>query len=130
MTTIQETPTPIRVAETDHDGAGAPSELPEVLPIAEGEPTFIPPAALVEATAAADSITAWHNAQTVTSLWTNSSANNGWAAIAGVGFLKVNNAEETSHQTMLALLSLAHATGAKVNVRVESDNLIHEVYSL
>ena len=130
MTTIQETPTLIPVSETDPDGAGAPSGLPEVQSVAEGEPTFIPPAALVEANAAEESITAWHNGQTVTTMWTNSSANNGWAAIAGVGFRKVNNAEETSHQTMLALLSLAHATGGKVNVRIEADNLIHEVYSL
>ncbi len=130
MTTIQETPTLIPVSETDRDGAGSPTELPEAHSIAEGVPTFIPPAALVEANAAAESITAWHNGQTVTTMWANSSANNGWAVIAGVGFRKVNNADETSHQTMVALLSLAHATGGKVNVRIDADDLIHEVYAL
>ena len=132
MSTMQAAPKQMAPeARSSVDDAGGPVELAETHTaiVEEAAPTFIPPTASIRASAANEGVTAWHNSQTVTAMWANAAANNGFAAISGVGWRRINPAQETAHQTMVALLSVAHATGGKVNVRIEADNLIHEVYS-
>lgn len=132
MSTMQAAPNQIAPkSRSSVDDVGSPTDLTQAHTATAEEvaPTFIPPNASIQASAADEGVTAWHSGQTVTAMWANAAANNGFAAISGLGWRRINPAEETAHQTMVALLSVAHATGGKVNVRIEADNLIHEVYS-
>jgi hypothetical protein len=99
-----------------------------------GVPTLAPPtetaaAAAAQADDGARGITAWQSGVHVTATWSNSAARNGWAAIEGLGWRRVLADNDWTFTTMVAILSHARQAGTTVNVRVEADNLIHEVYA-
>ena len=74
-------------------------------------------------------ITAWHNAKKVHAMWCNSSARNAFASIQDLGWKRISAANDSAFINMVMILSLAEQTGANCNVRIESDNQIHEVYA-
>lgn len=91
-----------------------------------GTPVLAPPSE--EAASAEQAITAWHTGVKVDGLWCNASARNAWALVAGIGWRRVAVANDSAFLTLTALLSHARQMGSSCNVRIESDNLIHEVY--
>jgi hypothetical protein len=94
------------------------------------EPALAPPAEAAEAIAAGDEgIAAWHSGVKITALWCNASVRNAWAVVEGVGWRRVNPANDSAFVTLVALLAHARQMGTTCNVRVEADNLIHEVYA-
>lgn len=92
----------------------------------EGSPQAAPPQAVTAATET--TVTAWHDNQKVTAMWANAFPRNAWAAVQGLGWRKINPANDSSHASMVALLTMAEQTGASCRLRIEADNLIHEVY--
>ncbi|MEJ2502744.1 MAG: hypothetical protein P8177_05410, partial [Gemmatimonadota bacterium] len=94
----------------------------------EVAPTLTPPAEVALEAAAAEGVTAWHTGVKVTALWVNAAQRNAFAAIQGLGWKRVTPANDSAFHAITAMLSQAKQLGRTVNVRVESDNLIHEVY--
>src|SRR5262245_49897731 len=92
-----------------------------------GVPALIPPSEALRATGD-QGITAWHNAVKVNALWVNSTAVNAWASISGIGWRRIVFANESAFLNITAMLSHARQMNASCNVRIEADNLIHEVY--
>lgn len=76
----------------------------------------------------ADAVAAWHNAKKITALWTNDAALSAWIAIDGLGWKRLSTAQESAHVTMALLAAHAEQTGATVNVRIEADDMVHEIY--
>lgn len=125
------------LAELSRGGAGAPAlTIEEILRVqqqatavvAEGVPTLAPPAEVAEAEAAAEAVTAWHTGVKVTALWVNAAQRNAYAAVEGLGWRRITPANDSAFHAVTAMLSHAKQLGRSVNVRVESDNQIHEVY--
>lgn len=111
---------------------GAPRELAtafaDVVPLRPAGPTIVPAAETVTAGAEEQGITAWHNSKKVTALWCNASDRNAYAAVDGVGWRRLSNANDSAHLNLAMLASHAEHTGSNCNIRVESDNMIHEIY--
>lgn len=80
------------------------------------------------AAGAATAITAWQNSKKVNALWTINQDRNSWFGVEGIGWRHLANVEETSVTALTMLVGHARATGAVVNYREESDNLVHEIY--
>jgi hypothetical protein len=94
------------------------------------EPALAPPTEVAEVAARSEQgIAAWHSGVKITALWCNASVRNAWAVVEGVGWRRVNPANDSAFVTLVALLSHARQMGTTCNVRVEADNLIHEVYA-
>lgn len=93
-----------------------------------GTPSDLPPSESAEDIIASEGITAWHNTKKITSMWCNSSQRNAFAAVEGLGWKRISNANDSSFVTLVALLSLAEQTNANTKLRIESDGEIHEVY--
>jgi hypothetical protein len=94
----------------------------------QGIPALAPPSEAVQEAAMEAGIAAWHNAVTVTALWCSGSPRNAWAAIQGLGWRRVTSANDSAFTTITGMLSHARQLNAPCNVRIESDNEIHEVY--
>ena len=90
-------------------------------------PVLTPPAEVRDA-GAAQAITAWQTGVKVTALWCNASARNAWAAIPGLGWRRVVFGNDSAFLNITALLSQARQNNSTCNIRIEADNLIHEVY--
>ena len=89
-------------------------------------PAMTPPnEAAIEAE---EGITAWHNGKKITGMWTNSSTRNAYAAIAGLGWKRISNANDSSHLSMVMMAAHAEQTGSNVNVEVGTDQEIHQIY--
>ena len=80
------------------------------------------------AAGAATTITAWQNSKKVDALWTINQDRNSWFGVEGIGWRHLANVDETSVTALTMLVGHARSTGAVVNYREESDNLVHEVY--
>lgn len=93
-----------------------------------GAPTIMPPAEALRTTDGDQAITAWHNAVKVNGLWVNAAARNAWASLTGLGWRRVVFANDSAFLNITALLSHARQMNASCNIRIEADNLIHEVY--
>ena len=112
---------------------GAPTLQPDTLMSEtrqeqEIRPTMTPPADTSELAVATEGIAAWHNGKKVTAMWSNSAERNSFAAVAGMGWKKLSNANDSSFLTLTMLTSHAEQVNADCNLRVESDNEVHEVY--
>ena len=117
--------------------AGAPSN--DVMTLAEqaaatagpgAAPALTPPAEAIESGITEDQgIAAWHNSVKITALWSNAAPRNVWAAVEGLGWRKVHNGSDGSFVTLTALLAHARQMGSTCNIRIEADNMIHEVYA-
>jgi hypothetical protein len=126
-------PEPAVVARGQGDGQGAPSlevlraERVDRAP-GSGAPALTPPVEIAEAAGGEEGIGAWHNSVKITALWCNASARNAWAAVDGLGWRRVNPANDSAFLTLTALLSHARQMNVACNLRIENDNLIHEAY--
>lgn len=89
-------------------------------------PAMTPPnEAAIEAE---EGITAWHNGKKITGMWTNSSTRNAYAAVAGLGWKRISNANDSSHLSMVMMAAHAEQTGATVNLEIGTDQEIHQIY--
>lgn len=122
---------PVRQAVSTAE-PGAPKELSavfgDVIPLRSVGPTIVPPAETLEADAEEQGIAAWLSGKKITALWCNASDRNAYAAIDGVGWRRLSNANDSAHLSMAMLASHAEQTGSNCNIRIESDNMVHEVY--
>jgi hypothetical protein len=124
---------PPMAAAATADAGERPSMSPEAAAAqttraAEG-PEMAPPSAQAAAAAGEQAIGAWFNSVHITALWCNASARNAWAAVEGQGWRRVSAANDSEFVTLTALLSHVKQMNSLCNVRIESDNLIHEVYA-
>ena len=117
--------------------AGAQAEAPTMAPEeivtyaragGAGAPVMTPPAEAVTEEIADTGIAAWHNGKKVTAMWANSSVRNSYAAVEGLGWKRLSNANDSSWVALTMLASHAEQVNANCNVRIESDNEIHEIY--
>jgi len=120
-------------ATTPGESAGSPTlELDTLLSETrledEARPMMTPPSEVIEQGLAADGITAWHNNKKITAMWANASARNAYASVAGIGWRRLSNANDSAFLALVMLASQAEQTNANCNIRIESDNLIHEIY--
>ncbi|MDJ0952856.1 MAG: hypothetical protein QNJ81_04195 [Acidimicrobiia bacterium] len=123
---------PIVLPPTE-DGAaseGMPSdsfELPgEGASQAAGVPQLTPPEE-VESAVGDDGITAWLTNRKIVGLWSNSANKNSWIRIAALGWRRLAGSE-TAVTCMTMLAAHARAENRNVNVRLETDGMIHEMY--
>ena len=77
---------------------------------------------------AVTAITTWQANKKVNALWTINQDRNSWFGVEGIGWRHLANVDETSVTALTMLVGHARATGALVNYREESDNLVHEIY--
>ncbi len=91
-------------------------------------PVLNPPTEAADGVESEQAITAWLNGVKVTALWSNASARNAYAFIEGLGWRRVTPANDSAFLTITAMLSHARQMNTTCNVRVESDNHIHEAY--
>ncbi|MCE8007841.1 hypothetical protein [Aestuariivita sp.] len=78
--------------------------------------------------AEAEGITAWHNGKKITATWCNASNRNAYAAIPGLGWKRLSNANDSTFLSLTMLASHAEQTNATVNVEIGTDNEIHQIY--
>ena len=111
-----------------------PTALPEVL-LEEAAatppgavPTLVPPTEADIEAAAGNGIAAWHNGKKITALWSNSSNRNSYIAVEGMGWKKLSNANDSCVVSMTMLATHAEQTNANVNIRIEADGMVHEIY--
>ena len=124
----------LQVAEAgDSGGPGAPSDLAamtgDILPARVEAPSIIPESETAAIANGEDQgITAWHNSKKITALWCNSSNRNAYAAVEGLGWRRLSNANDGAHLNLAILASHAEQTGSNCNIRVETNNMIQEMY--
>jgi hypothetical protein len=111
---------------------GAPSALPEVVleetaAARVSAPTLVPPTE-AEVVRAEEGIAAWLNDKKVEALWSDHANCNSWISIPGVGWKRLFNANESALVSMTLLSAHAEQTNANVNVRIEADGMVHEIY--
>jgi hypothetical protein len=128
MTSRDQRPT-IEAAPPTVTGDGAPSdafaeEAADTLTVEVG-PTLTPPA---EAGAGAEGISAWLNNTRIVRLWSNGANMNSWISIEGVGWRRLHPANESAVVAMTMMAAHARAHNRLVNVRIEPDNQVHEIY--
>jgi len=119
-------------AEAAASAAGAPSYDLEALLQETGiksasTPAMSPPDD-VTAVSEDQGITAWHNNKKITAMWCNSSSRNAFAAVAGLGWRKISNANDSSYLAMVMMASHAETMNSNVNINIGADNEIHEIY--
>ncbi|WP_050930544.1 hypothetical protein [Aestuariivita boseongensis] len=73
-------------------------------------------------------ITAWHNGKKITATWCNASNRNAYAAVQGIGWRRLCNANDSAFLSLTMLAAHAEQTNATVNVEIGSDNKIHQIY--
>jgi len=95
--------------------------------VAETAPTMIPPSEVADE-GAETGITAWLNSKKIGSLWCNQQPRNGWAYVTGDTWHRVNDANDSSHLSMVMMTAHAEQTQSPVNVKVETNGHISEIY--
>ena len=112
----------------------APSALPDILTESGIElelgvsPAQAPPSESQLAAAEEAGIAAWHNGKKITALWSNSSPRNAYIVVEGMGWKKLSNANDSCIVSMTMLAAHAEQANATVNIRTESDGMVHEIY--
>jgi len=114
--------------------AGAPAALPEAL-LEEGAaaapgaaPTLVPPTEAEIEAAEGEGIAAWHSGVKIAALWCNEANRNAYISVAGLGWKKLSPATDSSVVSMTMLAAHAEQTNANVNIRIEADGMVHEIY--
>ncbi|TNF63293.1 MAG: hypothetical protein EP307_05410 [Rhodobacteraceae bacterium] len=122
----------IRTETTAPKAAGAPmmdvsALLGETIVERVNRPAMTPPS---DPAAEADEIgiTAWHNGKKITATWCNASNRNAYAAIDGLGWKRLSDANDSAYLTLTMLAAHAEQTNATVNVEIGADNEIHQIY--
>jgi len=75
-----------------------------------------------------DGIAAWHNGKKITGTWCNASNRNAYAAIEGVGWRRLSNANDSAFLSLTMLAAHAEQTNATVNVEIDGTNKIQQIY--
>lgn len=127
-----EQPEAMRREGTSNEVVGSPAYdlqalMRDTVARTETRPSQTPPSEVVAAESQ-EGITAWHRGKKITAMWCNASNRNAYAAIPGLGWRKLSNANDSSFLSMVMLASHAETTHATVNVNIGSDNKIHEIY--
>lgn len=133
---MSHTEAPTQPAESDqvlNSEAGMPTESPELdvksTQTSVGMPTLAPPdpAGLNKESDSGITAAAWHNNKLVTRVF-HGGQNNIWIALEGVGWRRLNSANESAAGAMSLIAS--HAVDNALTVRAhESDaGLIDEIY--
>lgn len=111
---------------------GAPSfSLDDLIQDAAAKSGLTPSMSPPDDTAVAsdsEGITAWHNGKKITAMWCNAANRNAYAAVSGLGWRKLSNANDSAFLSMVMLASHAETVSANVNINIGSDNEIHEIY--
>ena len=71
---------------------------------------------------------AWLTNRKVLRLWTNSANKNSWINIQGIGWKRLFTGSDTTVVCMTMLAAHARTAGRNVNVRLEADDMVHEIY--
>jgi hypothetical protein len=114
--------------------ADAPVELPAelleaVAATAPGAaPSLVPPTESALEAATEDGIAAWHNGKKIVALWSNVSNRNAYISVEGMGWKKLSNANDSCVVSMTMMAAHAEQTNANVNIRIEADGMVHEIY--
>jgi hypothetical protein len=121
------------VAALAHVGRESPTLAIEEATAAQtiadiGAPALTPPTPALLAAEGEEGITAWINGVKIVALWVNSSARNAWAFVGGLGWRRIVFTNDSAFLNVTAMLSHARQVNATCNVRIESDNVIHEAY--
>jgi hypothetical protein len=95
--------------------------------LGDGSPALIPPTAVLTQTSDAVTAAGWHNAKAVTRLYHNAPGN-AWIALAGIGWRRLNPANESAAGAMAIIASHAVDNGLTVNAYEGTDGYIHELY--
>lgn len=69
----------------------------------------------------------WHDNKNITGLWSKNETRNSWAAVSGMGWKKLNSANDSSCAALTILSSHACAFSKKVKLKLENDQ-IKEMY--
>jgi len=113
---------------------GAPTELPEALleevaATAPGRaPTLVPPTEAEIEAAEGEGVAAWHSGVKIVALWSNDANRNSYISVPGLGWKKLSAANDSSVVSMTMLAAHAEQTNANVNIRIEADGMVHEIY--
>lgn len=91
-------------------------------------PAQTPPNDITVEAEEAEGITAWHNGKKITATWCNASNRNAYAAVQGLGWRRLSNANDSAFLTLTMLAAHAEQTNATVNVEIGSDNKIRQIY--
>lgn len=122
----------------EREGATALSDVPMALPeelLAEqavqlpGEaPAMIPPTEEEIEIAEIQGVAAWHNGKKITALWSSKTPRNSFILVQGMGWKKLCNANDSCVVSMTMMAAHAEQTNATVNIRTESDGMVHQIY--
>lgn len=99
----------------------------DVIEAVAGMPQLVPPEETVTI-GTDEGITAWLTNRKILGLWTNSSPKNSWINIEGLGWRRLFAGSDTTVVCMTMLAAHAREAGRNVNVRIEADNMVHEIY--
>ena len=138
MATTAETELPAMQAPTSQTevfaAEQAPTAIPDILSESGVElelgikPAQTPPSEAQLAAAEEAGIAAWHNSKKITALWSNASTRNAYIAVDGMGWKKLANPNDSSFVSMTMMAAHAEQINATVNIRTESDGMVHEIY--
>jgi hypothetical protein len=126
-------PPSINDESVSYDLLGAPTVSIESLQeesetVSTDLPAQMPPTEAQMAQAEEVGIAAWYNGKKIAALWCNSSSRNSYISVAGMGWKKLSNANDSCLISMSIMAAHAEATNATVNVRTGSDGMVHEIY--
>jgi hypothetical protein len=93
-------------------------------PATAAGPQLVPPTEVAEMSG----IGAWLTGKQIVGIWSNASPRNSWVSIEGVGWRKFYNAGDTGITEMTMLAAHAKAGGRQCSLRIEADDLVHEIY--
>lgn len=129
---VQSAPTELPDEENVESLEDAPRELaPQVdLDAMLGRytrPTMTPPSERAEEITGAG-VSAWHNAKKISRLWANDSTRNAYVHIDGIGWRRLSHANDSSFVSLVMMASHAEQTNSTVNVKLEADNTVSEMY--
>ena len=91
-------------------------------------PAQMPPDDITSDAEEVEGITAWHNGKKITATWCNASNRNAYAAVQGLGWRRLCNANDSAFLSLTMLAAHAEQTNSTVNVEIGSDNKIHQIY--
>ncbi|MCW2607994.1 MAG: hypothetical protein JWO60_2687 [Frankiales bacterium] len=90
----------------------------------DGAPALEPPGSALRATG----ITAVQSDRRISALWVNAATRNAYMHVTGIGWRRLNPANDWAWSAMVALASQARQTGCRIDYRDEADGLVHEIY--
>ena len=90
-----------------------------------GAPAATPPESAQQAFGA----TTWHSDKRITALWSINQYRNSWVHIGGIGWKRLAVKSDSAIVALSMIGAHAKQLQSRVDLREESDGLIHEIYS-